>query len=228
MSIDLLLLKRQSQIPPHFTRKLQNEGVTFYIPSWVRDKETNGFVKHPRDLYNICNQTGGCYGYSHQVFPQVSIVIDHSFFVISHELAHAWHDLVIPDGFNNQCIIDTYNFSVTRDNLYDNVLVQDYWNPHNPSPYFENSARAYASVNHKEYFAELVAFYTLGKMHGSRRGSEYQFTQQGIRRVPYRDRLEMYEVDRNGYLMVYRLFAEFPHVDCDTRNWEFPDGWWPK
>jgi hypothetical protein len=63
-----------------------------------------------------------------------------------HELAHAYHDCAVPNGFNNAEIRDAYE-KAKAGGKYDRVERQD-------SEGFKRMDRAYALTNAKEYFAE--------------------------------------------------------------------------
>ncbi len=63
-----------------------------------------------------------------------------------HELAHAYHDRVLPDGFDNRAIKDAYK-QAKADGLYDNVE-QRFGDGRSAK------VRAYAMTNPQEYFAE--------------------------------------------------------------------------
>ncbi len=65
--------------------------------------------------------------------------------VVLHELAHAYHDQVL--GFDDKRIIAAYQHAM-KAGLYDNVLIHT-----------GKKGRAYATTNHKEYFAEVTEAY---------------------------------------------------------------------
>lgn len=70
-----------------------------------------------------------------------------------HELAHAYHDRVVPDGFNNAEIRDAYE-KAKAGGKYDRVERQD-------SEGRKRMDRAYALTNPNEYFAESTeAFFS--------------------------------------------------------------------
>ncbi len=69
--------------------------------------------------------------------------------LILHELCHAWHNIHIDNGYDNEQIEECYELAM-RDGLYDCVRVHG---PQGPE------CKAYACTNAMEYFAELsVAF----------------------------------------------------------------------
>ena len=65
--------------------------------------------------------------------------------VMVHELSHAYHDRMLPDGYDNPDILACYRAAM-KDKLYDCVKVHGTQGP---------TAKAYACTNDKEYFAEL-------------------------------------------------------------------------
>lgn len=67
--------------------------------------------------------------------------------VILHELAHAYHDQVLADGFQNQKVLDAFNHAMEH-GLYDEVL-----------DYKGRTVKAYATTNQMEYFAEATEAY---------------------------------------------------------------------
>jgi len=67
--------------------------------------------------------------------------------VILHELAHAYHDQFMEDGYNNKLILDAYNNAMQK-GLYEEVL-----------DYRGRSVKAYATTNQMEYFAEATEAY---------------------------------------------------------------------
>lgn len=70
-----------------------------------------------------------------------------------HELSHAYHFKVLPDGYDNAEIQECYEAAM-RDGLYDCVQVHGSQGP---------TARAYACENCMEYFAELSTAFLGGK-----------------------------------------------------------------
>jgi hypothetical protein len=65
--------------------------------------------------------------------------------VILHELAHAYHDLVL--DFDDAEIVGAYDKAMAK-GLYDKVMLYD-----------GRLVKAYAATNHKEYFAEATEAY---------------------------------------------------------------------
>ena len=108
-----------------------------------------------------------------------------------HELAHAYHALVIEDGYQNQCIIDAYERSV---NLYDHICHHHYMS-HIPPHEGAKCERAYAATNVYEWFAEGAESYWL------RNGSE-PFT-----------RHDLWELDPDAY-NIQRAFWHDPDAAC--------------
>ena len=77
-----------------------------------------------------------------------------------HELAHAYHAEVIPDGFSNQCILDAYEQNV---DLYYNpeTFIGYTETPGAAFAYDTGPSKPYLTSNAKEYFAELTVLYFL-------------------------------------------------------------------
>lgn len=67
--------------------------------------------------------------------------------VILHELAHAYHDQFMEDGYQNKLILDAFNNAMAK-GLYDEVL-----------DYKGRTVKAYATSNQMEYFAEATEAY---------------------------------------------------------------------
>jgi hypothetical protein len=72
--------------------------------------------------------------------------------VMVHELSHAYHHRMLPDGYDNKEILACYEAAM-KEGLYDCVKVHG---PQGPE------AKAYASSNCMEYFAELSAAFLGG------------------------------------------------------------------
>lgn len=91
---------------------------------------------------------------------------------VLHELAHAYHDMHLPRGYQNPDILETYN-RVMATGKYDYVL-------HANGTFLE----AYATTNANEYFAELTQAY----FHGNQfypfvRGEVKQYDPDGARMI---------------------------------------------
>lgn len=69
-----------------------------------------------------------------------------------HELSHAYHHRMLQDGYKNKEIQKCFNAAM-KEGLYDKVKVHG---PQGPE------AKAYASTNCMEYFAELSAAFLGG------------------------------------------------------------------
>jgi len=77
--------------------------------------------------------------------------------MILHELCHLVHQLVLSEGLENNLVMQAFG-GVLENGLYDDVLRRDW-----ASAEEEESDAAYATINHKEFFAELsVAFLSRG------------------------------------------------------------------
>lgn len=135
----LLELESSWDIRRYFIERLRQSGVSFSLTLHDRDG-TLGVT----DPYNLCHVPRGCYASGMRVaqrglsptHPQNTNWGSVRHFLI-HELAHAFHDIALVDGFNNQCVLDAYRFSVERDGLH---------------------ANTYAATNHHEYFAQMVSY----------------------------------------------------------------------
>lgn len=105
--------------------------------------------------------------------------------VLLHELCHAYHHKMVPDGYDNKDIEKCYKEAM-KEGLYDKVKVHG---PQGPM------AKAYACANAMEYFAELsVAF--LG---GLDKDTEYNKWQ------PF-NRDELKKFDPRAYAMLQRVW----------------------
>jgi len=67
--------------------------------------------------------------------------------VILHELAHAYHDQFMPEGYQNKRILQAYRNAMDK-GLYDRVL-----------DHKGRTVKAYATTNQMEYFAEATEAY---------------------------------------------------------------------
>lgn len=76
--------------------------------------------------------------------------------VLVHELSHAYHHRMLPDGYENKEILACFNAAM-EEGLYNSVKVHG---PQGPE------AKAYACTNDKEYFAELSTAFLGAKMGG--------------------------------------------------------------
>lgn len=75
-----------------------------------------------------------------------------------HELCHAYHCKVLPDGFDNVLVREAYKTAMSK-NLYDAVAV------HGPQGRSGQPQKAYACANPMEFFAELSVAYLWGRDH---------------------------------------------------------------
>ncbi|GFH44445.1 hypothetical protein CTEN210_00919 [Chaetoceros tenuissimus] len=76
--------------------------------------------------------------------------------LILHELCHLIHQLVLPNGLNNETILEAFG-NILNKERYDNVYRRDWGYT------TEEIDCAYATINHKEFFAELsVAYWSRG------------------------------------------------------------------
>ena len=138
---DAVLLELESSwnIRRYFIERLRQSGVSFYLALHDRDG-----TLEVTDPYFSCPVAGGCYVRNSRVVqeglspthPQNTNWGSMRNFMV-HELAHAFHDIALVDGFENQCVKDAYYYSVERDGLH---------------------ANTYAATNHLEYFAQMVSY----------------------------------------------------------------------
>ena len=75
-----------------------------------------------------------------------------------HELCHAYHCKLLPDGFDNSVIREAYKAAMSK-GLYDAVAV------HGPQGHSGQPQKAYACANPMEFFAELSVAYLYGRDH---------------------------------------------------------------
>ena len=68
-------------------------------------------------------------------------------YVILHELAHAYHDQVLENGFQNKAVLDAYNEAKAK-GIYEKVLL-----------YTGRTVKHYGLTNQMEYFAECTEAY---------------------------------------------------------------------
>ena len=193
-------LLEHTPLPLEFARTLRQKGVTFYISPWIEKPEERAVYQvNPDDKYYICSNSGARYCYSgHSRQIQLTLPTNHNDLVIEtlvHELAHAWHDLVVPNGFANQCVIDAYEFSVVRDQLYSDFQYRSLSGNYPDGVIEGMSGSTYAATNHLEYFAELVTVYFM----------QDAFTPGSGHVRPFSSRSGIYDLDRNGYWMVTKL-----------------------
>ena len=139
----LMQLENDMDIRGHFLNGLREAGVSFYL---ALGPDGQG------DPYSRCPPNAACWRSGTRIVED-RIPIDNPSNVnwrsirhfLIHELAHAYHDIYLEDGFGNKCVLDAYDFSVVRDGLHADV---------------------YAGTNHLEYFAQIVS-YSLRSVEGS-------------------------------------------------------------
>lgn len=107
--------------------------------------------------------------------------------LLVHELCHAYHHRMLPDGYNNKEILSCYKQAM-KEKLYEKVKVHG---PQGPE------AKAYACSNDKEYFAELSTAF-LGCKDGSKEYNKwYPFNREQLR-----------DHDPRAYKLLSRLWRE--------------------
>ena len=146
----LIELESTKDIRGYFIERLRQSGVSFYLSFFDPDRWSAlpGRTPDSTEPYTICPNFGGCYD------PELRVIQDTLWpsppsrwnnapewtsvrYTLIHELAHAFHDIALVDGYDNQCVLDAYRFSVERDGLH---------------------THTYASWGHLEYFAEIVSY----------------------------------------------------------------------
>ena len=117
--------------------------------------------------------------------------------LILHELSHAWHNIHIDNGYDNELIKKCYELAM-KDGLYDCVRVHG---PQGPE------CRAYACTDPMEYFAELsVAF--LGGLDDTREHNKW---------FPF-NRSQLREHDPRAFDMMCRMWGVAVVDDNDGAN----------
>lgn len=217
-------LERRKGISPYFVDSLRRGGVSFYLhpgattpPGKYEPFEYDRHRPHP-DFWAASYYT------NRRVVLGVHMgnafaTYEHHKNVMVHEIAHAYHDIVVADGFGNACVDAAYNASVVDGGLHDGHYISN--NPH-------------------EYFAETL-MYVLGEsrvqeglykpdLDGEGTGtwlwpntdsfSEDRRQNYGMRT---RDRWALFKYDRNAVGMFESLAGS--HVDkrADVDCY----GWWP-
>lgn len=142
-----------SGIFPHPTNQLRSAGVSFYIQPEIMIQ----------DEYSNCSTP--CYI---STVDRIVLPIDrltnlgYADLLITHELAHAYHDAVMEDGWENACVLAAYENSVTQGGLYRSVRNDRYAiEPGNSTVHAltEN----YGATSAQEYFAVGTETYLAGR-----------------------------------------------------------------
>jgi hypothetical protein len=136
-------------------------------PIWINDTLTYGPVRKPVNGRGMCYHAreGGDWlarnGFSVQkagsieMYSAADFGRDHEVWGIGgslvHEFSHAYHDKFCRDGYSNSSVKEAYSHAMVS-GLYDRVAVHGSQGRNGP-------AKAYASVNHMEYWAELSVAY---------------------------------------------------------------------
>ncbi|MYI74470.1 MAG: hypothetical protein F4057_03875 [Acidobacteria bacterium] len=143
-------------IPNAALEDLRAAGVSVYLTG------------HEKDEWWPCGDGDGCYAQREKrIAFTASLLADlHGLdpLVLLHELAHAWHGLIVADGWRNDCIRRGYNESVHELGRYDEVRNQHWWSGRPPHEGW-GTQRGYAATNEYEWFAESAEAYFL--MNGS-------------------------------------------------------------
>jgi hypothetical protein len=105
--------------------------------------------------------------------------------VMVHEFSHAYHHLMLPDGYDNTEILECYTAAM-KEGLYDCVAVHGTQGP---------ECKAYACTNCMEYFAELSTAFLGGTKKGEEYNKWYPFNRQQLK-----------EHDPRAYQLLSRLW----------------------
>ena len=109
--------------------------------------------------------------------------------LIVHELAHAYQDTVMEDGFENECVTEAYKKAVTDGGLY--AIVNDEGHSREPgNTTAHGTTESYAATNALEYFAEGAEAYLAS------RAEDY----------PY-DRADLLDYDVTGFSLQWGTWA---------------------
>lgn len=151
--------------------KSKFQSVSFYM-DW--NKDSKGARYHPGRQWLIQN------GYGAEKVKSVHISNINNFvtwnqqnqpYMILHELAHAYHDLVL--SFNHSGILSAYRNAMHK-GLYQNV----WYNLGNGSKPYKQ--KAYATTNEREYFAEITeAFFGKNDYYPFNRSDLQSYDPQG-------------------------------------------------
>ena len=167
-------------IYPHPINQLRTANVSFYIQSDVM----------VTDDYSDC--TTPCYLTSPNriVLPIGRLSnLAYTDALIVHELAHAYQDTVMEDGFENDCVTAAYQDAVTDGGLY--ASVNDDGHDREPgNTTVHGTTENYAATNALEYFAVGAEAYLAG------RADDY----------PY-DRADLLEYDVTGFSLQWGTWA---------------------
>jgi len=106
-----------------------------------------------------------------------------------HELSHAYHHRMLPDGYDNKEILACYKQAM-KEGLYDKVKVHGTQGP---------EAKAYACTNDKEYFAELSTAFLGGKDKNKEYNKWFPF-----------NRSQLQKHDPRAYKLLCRLWKVQP------------------
>lgn len=152
-------------------------------------------VTSDSDLRFPCDwSVTGCIGYGQTTQVGINLQWNNARrSILMHEFAHIYHEFMIPDGYDNNCIQLIYQNVTEKKNLYQ-YEKRHYFVPdrdtrpvHDENP--EVTGPLYAGVNHREWFAEVSARYWIG-------AAEY---------YPF-DRYDLHEYDPLGYLAMFFLW----------------------
>lgn len=193
-----------------------------------RDGECNdgSSLRPERDVhYPDCEEDhAACYHYDQFAFGfYLADTYDENLYQITHEFGHMWHDLFVPRGLHNRCIMSNYDAAMEADRFRDYSvgtarqhfassldLVEelgdtpaergteewlDYWNE------LGGGGASYAATNNREYFAELTAIW---------------FGNQWDQRGYPGDAQELWEHDQPSYEMIRQAYSESLLPDFPT------------
>ena len=112
--------------------------------------------------------------------------------IMLHELSHAYHHGMLPDGYGNQEIQKCYEMAM-KEGLYDSIEYHSDLSDNGTMS--KSTAKAYASTNAMEYFAELSAAF-LGGLDDTKEYNKW---------YPY-NRKQIHEHDPRAYELLSRLW----------------------
>ena len=116
-------------------------------------------------------------------------------YIVLHELAHAYHHLIVPGGYRNECIVDAYEAAMEKGLYVD--MKRDYRRSGKPAHAGYGVSHGLTLPNHIEYFAHGTTAYFW-------RNHTYPF-----------NRHDLHEYDSRLYWIV-RRFWDNPGAACPT------------
>ena len=118
--------------------------------------------------------------------------------VMLHELSHAYHNGMLPDGYDNKEIQRCYDLAM-KDGLYDSIEYHCGFGKDGKTV-TKSTAKAYAASNAMEYFAELSAAFLGGLDDTKEYNKWYPFNRSQIKKHDpraYELLLRLWKVDED-------------------------------